>query len=123
MAAAARTVLDCIGNTSLVALHHIVPRSGSRILLKLESENPTGSMKDRPALAMRQPLGHEQPDARTEHRPGAGDRAEQRKLHFEGLHRADYARAAAIRVSVQRTNVRRRNADPTRHTPGLPSDR
>jgi cysteine synthase A len=52
MTASARTVLDCIGNTSLVALHHIVPRSGSRILLKLESENPTGSMKDRMALAM-----------------------------------------------------------------------
>ena len=52
MTASARTVLDCIGNTSLVALHHIVPRSSSRILLKLESENPTGSMKDRMALAM-----------------------------------------------------------------------
>lgn len=47
-----RTVLDCIGNTSLLALHHIVPRGGSRILLKLENENPTGSMKDRMALAM-----------------------------------------------------------------------
>jgi cysteine synthase A len=47
-----RTVLDCIGNTSLLALHHIVPKSGSRILLKLESENPTGSMKDRMATAM-----------------------------------------------------------------------
>jgi cysteine synthase A len=33
-------------------LRHIVPRNGARILLKLESENPTGSMKDRMALAM-----------------------------------------------------------------------
>jgi cysteine synthase len=45
-------ILDCIGSTSLVALRRIVPASGARILLKLESENPTGSMKDRPALAM-----------------------------------------------------------------------
>jgi cysteine synthase A len=45
-------ILHCIGNTSLLALRHIVPASGARILLKLESENPTGSMKDRMALAM-----------------------------------------------------------------------
>src|ERR1700691_2038022 len=45
-------ILHCIGNTSLVALRNIVPQGGSRILLKLESQNPTGSMKDRMALAM-----------------------------------------------------------------------
>jgi len=45
-------ILHCIGNTSLLALRNIVPENGSRILLKLESENPTGSMKDRMALAM-----------------------------------------------------------------------
>src|SRR5438270_13849264 len=47
-----RTILDCIGNTSLLALRSIAPGNGARILLKLESENPTGSMKDRMALAM-----------------------------------------------------------------------
>jgi cysteine synthase A len=47
-----RNILDCIGNTSLLALRNVVPANGSRILLKLESENPTGSMKDRMALAM-----------------------------------------------------------------------
>src|SRR5512134_1137415 len=47
-----RTILDCIGDTRLIALRHIVPESGARILLKLEAENPTGSMKDRQALAM-----------------------------------------------------------------------
>jgi len=47
-----RDILQCIGNTSLLALRNIVPKSGSRILLKLENENPTGSMKDRMALAM-----------------------------------------------------------------------
>ena len=47
-----RDILDCIGNTSLLPLRNIVPENGARILLKLESENPTGSMKDRTALAM-----------------------------------------------------------------------
>ncbi|MGH7243863.1 MAG: PLP-dependent cysteine synthase family protein [Phycisphaerales bacterium] len=46
------SILECIGSTSLVELRSIVPRSGARILLKIESENPTGSMKDRMALAM-----------------------------------------------------------------------
>jgi cysteine synthase A len=47
-----RDILHCIGNTSLLALRKIVPENGARILLKLENENPTGSMKDRMALAM-----------------------------------------------------------------------
>jgi cysteine synthase A len=46
------TILDRIGRTALVPLRHVVPANGARILLKLESENPTGSMKDRMALAM-----------------------------------------------------------------------
>jgi cysteine synthase A len=46
------TILTRIGNTSLLPLRNIVPPDGVRILLKLESENPTGSMKDRMALAM-----------------------------------------------------------------------
>jgi cysteine synthase A len=45
-------ILHCIGNTSLLALRHVVPANGARILIKLEGENPTGSMKDRMALAM-----------------------------------------------------------------------
>ncbi|HEX8068800.1 MAG TPA: cysteine synthase family protein [Pyrinomonadaceae bacterium] len=45
-------ILRCIGDTSLVPLRHVVPANGARVLLKLESENPTGSMKDRMALAM-----------------------------------------------------------------------
>jgi cysteine synthase A len=46
------TVLDTIGGTRLIPLQHMVPKGSARILLKLESENPTGSMKDRMALAM-----------------------------------------------------------------------
>ncbi len=48
----APSILDRIGNTSLLGLRNIVPANGSKIFLKLESENPTGSMKDRMALAM-----------------------------------------------------------------------
>src|SRR5271163_3027414 len=47
-----RDILQCIGDTSLLPLRKIVPKNGARILLKLENENPTGSMKDRMALAM-----------------------------------------------------------------------
>jgi cysteine synthase A len=50
-----RDILERIGNTSLLPLRHIAPANGARILLKLESENPTGSMKDRMALAMIEP--------------------------------------------------------------------
>lgn len=46
------TVLDAIGRTRLIPLQHIVPAESARILVKLEYENPTGSMKDRMALAM-----------------------------------------------------------------------
>ena len=45
-------ILHLIGNTSLIALRNVVPENGSRVLLKVESENPTGSIKDRQALAM-----------------------------------------------------------------------
>jgi cysteine synthase A len=47
-----RDILGCIGDTPLVPLRFIGTGNGSRILLKVESGNPTGSMKDRVALAM-----------------------------------------------------------------------
>ena len=46
------TILDRIGNTPLLPLRNVAHENGARILLKLEAENPTGSMKDRMALAM-----------------------------------------------------------------------
>jgi cysteine synthase len=46
------SILQRIGRTPLLALRKIRPGNDCRILLKLESENPTGSMKDRMALAM-----------------------------------------------------------------------
>jgi cysteine synthase len=45
-------ILSSIASTSLLPLRKIVPKGGARILLKIESENPTGSLKDRMALAM-----------------------------------------------------------------------
>jgi cysteine synthase A len=46
------TILDAIGRTRLVSLRRMVPEGYARVLVKLEYENPTGSMKDRMALAM-----------------------------------------------------------------------
>jgi cysteine synthase A len=46
------SVLDTIGDTTLLPLGRIVPAGSARVLLKLEMQNPTGSMKDRMALAM-----------------------------------------------------------------------
>jgi cysteine synthase len=45
-------ILECIGDTPLLALRKLIPGNGVRIMLKLEAENPTGNMKDRMALAM-----------------------------------------------------------------------
>jgi len=43
---------DYIGNTPLVTLRRLNPVRGNRISLKLEGNNPAGSVKDRPAYAM-----------------------------------------------------------------------
>src|SRR4029079_17930840 len=45
-------ILQAIGNTSMVRLRRVVPPGCAEILVKLEWENPTGSMKDRVALAL-----------------------------------------------------------------------
>lgn len=47
-----KSVIDSIGNTPIVELRRVVPRGGARVMAKLESTNPTGSMKDRVARAM-----------------------------------------------------------------------
>jgi cysteine synthase A len=46
------SILQAIGNTRLVRLRRCAPPNGAELWLKLEYENPTGSMKDRMALAM-----------------------------------------------------------------------
>ncbi|MGH3772396.1 MAG: PLP-dependent cysteine synthase family protein, partial [Pseudonocardiaceae bacterium] len=46
------SLLDAVGDTPLVGLPHLSPSSEVRLWAKLEDRNPTGSVKDRPALAM-----------------------------------------------------------------------
>ncbi|MDF2629104.1 MAG: Cysteine synthase [Symbiobacteriaceae bacterium] len=45
-------ILQAVGNTSLVRLRKVVPATSAEIFVKLEWENPTGSMKDRMAQAV-----------------------------------------------------------------------
>ena len=45
-------ILDHVGGTRLLPLRHITSQNSATVLVKLETENPTGSMKDRMALAM-----------------------------------------------------------------------
>ncbi len=52
MASGNISIRDSIGNTPMIALKKIVPANSARILAKLESANPTGSMKDRMAKAV-----------------------------------------------------------------------
>ncbi len=46
------SILDAIGNTPLVGISRMSPNPNVRIWAKLEGQNPTGSTKDRIALAM-----------------------------------------------------------------------
>ena len=59
------TLLDLIGNTPLVELTRMSPKPGIRIFAKLEGQNPSGSIKDRIALAM-----VEEAEARGQLEPG-----------------------------------------------------
>ena len=49
---ASRDITGTIGNTPMVELPRLAPHAGVRLLAKLEGANPTGSVKDRVALAM-----------------------------------------------------------------------
>jgi len=46
------SILEAIGNTPMVRLRRCAPQNGAELWLKLELRNPSGSMKDRMALAM-----------------------------------------------------------------------
>jgi cysteine synthase B len=48
----ARDILDAIGDTPLVGIQRLSPKPSVRLWAKLEGQNPTGSLKDRIALAM-----------------------------------------------------------------------
>jgi cysteine synthase len=61
----ARSLLDLIGGTPLVELPRLSPKPRVKLYAKLEGQNPTGSIKDRVALAM-----VEDAEARGELEPG-----------------------------------------------------
>ena len=46
------TIADCIGQTPLVRLQRLPGVTTNTLLVKLEGNNPAGSVKDRPALSM-----------------------------------------------------------------------
>ena len=48
----AKSVADLIGNTPLVRVNHLLKKKNVQLFLKLEGNNPAGSVKDRPALNM-----------------------------------------------------------------------
>ncbi len=61
------TLDSLIGNTPLLRLQRINPHPGVTLLVKLEGNNPAGSVKDRPALNLiraAEASGHLQPGAR-----------------------------------------------------------
>lgn len=45
-------IIESVGGTPLVELRRVVPEGRARVLVKVESQNPTGSMKDRMALSV-----------------------------------------------------------------------
>src|SRR5205807_6462310 len=61
----ARSVLDLIGDTPMIEVTPLSPNPAARILVKLEGQNPGGSVKDRIAKAM-----VEQAEAEGRLRPG-----------------------------------------------------
>src|SRR5215813_491515 len=60
-----RTIEDFIGNTPLVRLQRLPDSDRNAVLVKLEGNNPAGSVKDRPAISM---IRHA--EARGEIKPG-----------------------------------------------------
>ena len=46
------TIESFVGNTPLVRLQRLPDKTTNTILVKLEGNNPAGSVKDRPALSM-----------------------------------------------------------------------
>jgi cysteine synthase B len=59
------TIEQCIGNTPLIRLQRLGANTSNTILLKLEGNNPAGSVKDRPAISM---INHA--EARGDIKPG-----------------------------------------------------
>ena len=99
-------IVQAIGNTPLVELRRLSPKPGVRIWAKLESHNPTGSVKDRVARAMiedaeeRGAILPRPDDPRAdlgEHRDLARDDLPAQGLHAQGRHaRQGHARRTQL---------------------------
>ena len=80
-------ILRAIGNTSMVRLGKVVPAKCADIFVKLEWENPTGSMKDRMAEAV---ISRAEEDGRL--KPGDTVHAATLGAEFGGRDRAGHNR-------------------------------
>ena len=47
-----QNILDLVGRTPILPLNRVVPAGSAAVLVKLENHNPSGSVKDRVALAL-----------------------------------------------------------------------
>ncbi len=101
-------------NTPLVRLHRCAPPNGAELWLKLENRNPTGSMKDRMALAMIE--GAERDglispgDTVVEYTGGSTGPGARARLRREGLSRADRDRRLLHRGALPADAGARRRA-------------
>ena len=68
-------IVQAIGNTPLVELKRLSPKPGVRIWAKLESHNPTGSVKDRVARALIEDAEEKGADPRPARRSSSRPRA------------------------------------------------
>ncbi len=71
------TLEQTIGNTPLVKLQRLGPDNDSEVWVKLEGNNPAGSVKDRAALSM-----IVEAEKRGEIQPGDADRSDQRQHRY-----------------------------------------
>src|SRR5574340_30808 len=90
-----KTIEDTVGNTPLVRLKRMPGETSNIVLVKLERNNPAGSVKDRPALSM-----IERAEARGEIKPGdrgrcRGQTPRPRASHSAGSRPAPPAPACA----------------------------
>lgn len=96
-------ILHAIGNTSIVRLRKVVPPNCADIFVKLEWENPTGSMKDRMAqdvISRAEEDGRLRPgDTVVEYTGGSTGH----RLHWSAPSKATVSRSSAPMRSARRS--------------------
>ena len=121
-------IVQAIGNTPLVELKRLSPKPGVRIWAKMESMNPTGSVKDRVARSLIENAEEHGPDQARPHDPRAdvGQHRHQPRddlppqgLSAEGRHARQ--RDARSAPSCWRCTARRSSTAPATRAPTAPS--